>query len=111
MAMVRDSLAAMVPRLRSGAAITYLGQTLAQFETDAVSRLAGSSGTATCRRRHPTWFVVSGVTDAKIFHAKTLLVGDIQKSFDFTYPREKADVYSAVTARIASGFRSLSTGR
>ena len=98
---------------RDGATLTVwggyntLGQTLAQFETDAVSRLAGNSGTATCRRRHPAWFVVSGVTDDKIFHAKTLVVGDIQKSFEFIYPRENADVYSAVTARIISSFRSL----
>ena len=88
-----------------------LGRTLAQFEIDTVSRLAGNSGAATCRKRHPTWFVVSGVTDDKIFYAKTLLVGDIQKSFEFTYPREKADVYNAVTASIASRFRSLGTGR
>ena len=88
-----------------------LGQSLAQFETDSVSRLAGNNGTTTCRRRQPTLFVVSGVTDEKIFYAKTLLVGDIQKSLEFTYPREQADVYSAVTARIASGFRSLGTRR
>ena len=101
---------------RDGATLTVWGrhntrgQTLAQFETDTVSRLAGDSGTATCRRRHPTWFVVSGITDDEIFYAKTLLVVDIQKSFEFTYPREKADVYSAVTASIASRFRSLGTG-
>ena len=88
-----------------------LGQTLAQFETDSISRLAGNSGTVTCRRRQPTSFVVSGVKDDKIFFAKTLLVRDIQKSLEFTYPRETADVYSAVTARIASGFRSLGAER
>jgi len=88
-----------------------LGQTLAQFETDAVNRLAGNSGTATCRKRQSTWLVLSGVTDDKIFHAKTLLVGDIRKSFEFTYPRENADVYSAFTARIVSSFRSLDIGR
>ena len=84
-----------------------LGQTLSQFETDTVSRLAGNSGTATRRKRHPTWFVVSGVTDDQIFHAKTILAGDIKRSFEFTYPRENADVYRAVTARIVTTFRSL----
>jgi len=88
-----------------------LGQTLAQFETDTVSRLTKNSGIATCRRRHPTWFAVSGVTADKIFFAKTILACDIQKSFEFTYPREKADVDNAVTASIASRFRSLGTGR
>jgi len=88
-----------------------LGQTLAQFEAEAVNRLAGNSGTVTCRMRQPSWFVVSGVTDDKIFYAKTLLVGDIQKSFEFISPREKADVYNAFTARIVSSFRSLSSGR
>ena len=87
------------------------GQTLAQFEADTLSRLTGNSGAATRRKRHPTWFVVSGITEDKIFHAKTLLVSDMQKSFEFTYPRERADVYSAVTARIVSSFRSLETGR
>jgi len=95
----------------AGRRATGMGQTLAQFETELVSRLAGNSGTTTCRRRQPTLFVVSGVTDDGIFYAKTLLVGDIQKSFEFTYPRERADVFSAVTARIISSFRSLGTGR
>ena len=93
-----------------GAYIT-LGQTLAQFETDTVSRLTGNSGTATFRRRRSTWLVVSGVTDDKIFHAKTLLIGNIQKSLEFTYPRETADVYRLVTTGIVSSFRSLRIGR
>ena len=88
-----------------------LGQTLAQFETDTVSRLAGNSGTATFRRRRSTWLIVSGVTDDEIFHAKTLLVGNIQKSLEFTYPTEKADVYRLVTTGIVSSFKNLRTGR
>jgi len=88
-----------------------LGQTLARIETDTVGRLAGNSGTVTYRRLQPAWFVFSGVTDDKIFNAKTHLVGDMQKSFEFTYPRENADVYRAVTARIVTSFRSLGSGR
>ena len=98
----------LIPQVESD---NTLGQTLARIETDTVGRLAGNSGTVTYRRLQPAWFVFSGVTDDKIFNAKTHLVGDMQKSFEFTYPRENADVYRAVTARIVTSFRSLGSGR
>jgi hypothetical protein len=88
-----------------------LGQTLDQIEADTVKQLAGKSGTVTYSRRGPTWFVVSGVTNDKMFYAKTFLVGDTEKSFEISYPREKAQIYNAVTARVASCFKSLGTER
>src|SRR5271155_242727 len=91
---------------RTGATLAVWGgynaldQTIDQIETNTVNRLTGYSGTVAYLLREPTWSVVSGVTKDKtsgitsdiIFYRKTFLVGDVQQSFEFTYPRENPDV-------------------
>jgi hypothetical protein len=49
-------------------------------------------------------FVVSGTEDGKIFYQKTLLRGDVFKTFIIEYDERKRGVYDAVTTRVARSF-------
>jgi hypothetical protein len=49
-------------------------------------------------------FVVTGMANGKIFYQKTLLRGDVFKTFIIEYPEAKRASFDAVTARIARSF-------
>lgn len=50
------------------------------------------------------WFVVSGRSGGKIFYQKTMLRGDVLKTFIIEYDESRKSIYDAVTARIARSF-------
>ena len=50
------------------------------------------------------WFVVSGRDGGKIFYQKTMLKGDVLKSFIIEYDAAQKSVYDAVTMRVARSF-------
>ena len=49
-------------------------------------------------------FVVSGHANGKIFYQKTLLRGDVFKTFIIEYDEEERGTFDAITARIARSF-------
>ena len=49
-------------------------------------------------------FVVSGTENGKIFYQKTLLRGDVFKTFILEYDESARGVYDAVTTRVARSF-------
>jgi hypothetical protein len=49
-------------------------------------------------------FVVSGTENGKIFYQKTLLRGDVFKTFIIEYDESERGVYDAVTTRVARSF-------
>jgi hypothetical protein len=49
-------------------------------------------------------FVVSGTENGKIFYQKTLLRGDVFKTFILEYDERERGVYDAVTTRVARSF-------
>ena len=50
------------------------------------------------------WFVVSGRNGGKIFYQKTMIRGDVLKTFTIEYDESQKATYDAVTARIARSF-------
>jgi hypothetical protein len=50
------------------------------------------------------WFVVSGTESGKIFYQKTLLRGDVFKTFIIEYEEAERATYDAITARVARSF-------
>ncbi len=49
-------------------------------------------------------FVVSGTENGKIFYQKTLLRGDVFKTFILEYDEQERATFDAITTRIASSF-------
>lgn len=50
------------------------------------------------------WFVVSGRDGSKIFYRKTMLKGDVLKTFTIEYDESLRSTYDAITTRIARSF-------
>jgi hypothetical protein len=50
------------------------------------------------------WFVVSSVSQGKIHYQKTMLHGDVFKTFLIDYDEGKRATYDPITARIAKSF-------
>ncbi len=50
------------------------------------------------------WFVVSGYNGGKIFYQKTMLKGDVLKTFSIEYDESQKSIYDKVTTRIARSF-------
>lgn len=50
------------------------------------------------------WFVVSGRDGGKVFYQKTMLRGDVLKTFTIEYDEAQKATYDAVTARVARSF-------
>ena len=51
------------------------------------------------------WFVVSGLVNGKIHYHKTILRGDIFKTFEIEYDAVRGSTYNDVTDRIARSFK------
>ena len=51
------------------------------------------------------WFVVSGRSGGKIFYQKTMMKGDVLKTFTIEYDEAQKATYDAVTTRIARSFK------
>ena len=51
------------------------------------------------------WFVVSGLVNGKIHYQKTILRGDIFKTFEIEYDAVRGSTYNDVTDRIARSFK------
>jgi hypothetical protein len=51
------------------------------------------------------WFVVSGMVNGKIHYQKTILRGDIFKTFEIEYDAVRGSTYNDVTDRIAKSFK------
>src|SRR5262249_52619541 len=50
------------------------------------------------------WFVVSALTNGKIRYQKTILHGDVFKTFQIEYDAKRRDTYDAVTSRVSKSF-------
>ena len=55
-------------------------------------------------------YVVSGRQNGKIFYEKTMLKGDVFKTFTIEYDESERDKYDPITARISRSFVSLGAG-
>ena len=51
------------------------------------------------------WFVVSALVNGKIHYQKTILRGDIFKTFEIEYDAVRGSTYNDVTDRIAKSFK------
>ncbi|HYW73373.1 MAG TPA: hypothetical protein VE961_20290 [Pyrinomonadaceae bacterium] len=51
------------------------------------------------------WFAVSAVTNGKIKYQKTMLRGDVFKTFQIEYDATQRATYDAVTARVSQSFK------
>jgi len=51
------------------------------------------------------WFVVSAMVNGKIHYQKTILRGDIFKTFEIEYDAVRGSTYNDVTDRIAKSFK------
>jgi len=51
------------------------------------------------------WFVVSAMVNGKIHYQKTILRGDVFKTFEIEYDAVRGSTYNDVTDRIARSFR------
>jgi len=51
------------------------------------------------------WFVVSAMVNGKIHYQKTILRGDVFKTFEIVYDAVRGSTYNDVTDRIARSFR------
>ena len=51
------------------------------------------------------WFVVSGTGGGKVIYKKTLLKGDVYKTFTFEYPAADKSTQDSITSRIANSFK------
>jgi hypothetical protein len=65
---------------------------------------AQENRTVTYKVLNQNWFVVSGTENGKIFYQKTLLRGDVFKTFIIEYEKAQRATYDAITARIARSF-------
>ena len=50
------------------------------------------------------WFVVSALANGKIKYQKTILHGDVLKTFQIEYDAKRRETYDAVTTRISKSF-------
>jgi hypothetical protein len=50
------------------------------------------------------WFIVSGYNAGRVFYQKTIVNGDIFKTFVLEYDEEKKQLYDPITKRLASSF-------
>jgi len=81
-----------------------LNQTLAGAYKEAVAEI-NQNGTVTYKVLGRNSFVVSGTRGGKVIYQKTLLRGDVFKSFTFEYPVSSKSTYDPVTNRIANSFK------
>jgi hypothetical protein len=51
------------------------------------------------------WFVVSAMVNGKIHYQKTILRGDVFKTFEIEYDAVRGSTYNDVTTRVAKSFR------
>jgi len=51
------------------------------------------------------WFVVSAMVNGKIHYQKTILRGDVFKTFEIVYDAVRGSTYNNVTDRIAKSFK------
>ena len=51
------------------------------------------------------WFVVSAMVNGKIHYQKTILRGDVFKTFEIVYDAVRGSTYNDVTDRIAKSFK------
>ena len=51
------------------------------------------------------WFVVSAMVNGKIHYQKTILRGDVFKTFEIEYDAVRGSTYNDVTDRIAKSFK------
>lgn len=65
---------------------------------------AQENRTVTYKVIKPDMFVVSGHANGKIFYQKTLLRGDVFKTFIIEYDEGERGTFDAITARIARSF-------
>lgn len=59
----------------------------------------------TYKALHSSWFVVSGREDSRIFYQKTMLKGDVFKTFRIEYDQAQRAVFDPVVKRIERSFR------
>ena len=57
---------------------------------------------------HDNWFIVSGYKGKRIFYQKTILKGDVFKTFRIEYDKSLAETFDKVTKRVAASFKSQS---
>ncbi|MDQ6785896.1 MAG: hypothetical protein M3033_03640 [Acidobacteriota bacterium] len=81
-----------------------LGQTLKLVYQEATSEL----GTGlTYKILKPTFFVVSGKKDGRIYYRKTVKRGSDFLTFTIEYGETEREIYDKATARIAASFKNL----
>ena len=62
-------------------------------------------GTATYKFLGRNFFVVSGLRGGKVIYQKTLMRGDVFKTFLIEYPVALQSTYDSITARVARSFK------
>jgi len=82
-----------------------LNQSLADVYQQAISDVEQDRGSVSYKVLHSDFFVVSGTRNKKIVYQKTLLRGDVFKTFTFSYPASSKAVYDSITTRIANSFK------
>ena len=78
-----------------------MNETLSKLYAD-LTREWGSGVTYKVIRRN--WFVVSALVNGKIHYQKTMLRGDVFKTFEIEYDSARRSTYDSVTARVAKSF-------
>ena len=79
-----------------------LNETLRSRYADLVRKWAKGVTYKVIRR---DWFVVSAMVNGKIHYQKTILRGDVFKTFEIEYDAVRGSTYNDVTDRIAKSFK------
>jgi hypothetical protein len=86
------------------ASLTAFGSNRLDRSLQAEFRSAQENRNVTYKVLKRDMFVVSGTENGKIFYQKTLLRGDVFKTFIIEYDEQERGVYDAVTTRVARSF-------
>jgi hypothetical protein len=79
-----------------------LNETLRSRYADLVRKWANGVTYKVIRR---DWFVVSAMVNGKIHYQKTILRGDVFKTFEIEYDAVRGSTYNDVTDRVAKSFK------
>jgi hypothetical protein len=90
--------------LRVWGSYNALNETLGARYQKTVAELQ-QRGAVTYKVLGRGWFVVSGTAGGKVIYQKTLLKGDVYKTFTFEYPAADKSLQDAITSRIANSFK------
>lgn len=67
---------------------------------------AAAKRVVTYKASKGNWYVVSGIEAGKVFYVRRTLVGDVFKTFSFTYPENEAALYEPILKRMLASYRT-----